>query len=99
MKQPIVCALTLAIAATLAGPTAHAAQKQKPAPLYRASDVARIRACNYDDHADLLASCDWIVEVVVERLDIKRKVFGWVAKNRRPGSIVSSNTQPSPTRH
>jgi 3-hydroxyacyl-CoA dehydrogenase len=69
-----------------------AAQKSKPASLFRAADVSRVKACNYDDHADLLASCDWIVEVVVERLDVKKKVFDWVAKHRKPGSIVSSNT-------
>jgi 3-hydroxyacyl-CoA dehydrogenase len=68
------------------------AQKAKPAPLFRNADAARVTACNYDDHAELLASCDWIVEVVVERLDIKAKVFDWVARNRKPGSIVSSNT-------
>ncbi|MEQ1503181.1 MAG: 3-hydroxyacyl-CoA dehydrogenase/enoyl-CoA hydratase family protein [Myxococcota bacterium] len=69
-----------------------AALKSKPAALYRPADASRIRACNYDDHAAELATCDWIVEVVVERLDIKTKVFQWVAANRRPGSIVSSNT-------
>ncbi len=69
-----------------------AAQKAKPAPLFRASDAERVRACNYDDDAALLGTCDWIVEVVVERLDIKKKVFDWVAANRKPGSIVSSNT-------
>ncbi len=66
--------------------------KLKPAPLMDKANAALITPCNYDDHSDLLADCDWIVEVVVERLDIKRKVYQWVAANRKPGSIVSSNT-------
>ena len=69
-----------------------AATKVKPASLFRKADASLITPCNYDDDGDKLAECDWIVEVVVERLDIKQKVFDWVAKNRRPGSIVSSNT-------
>jgi 3-hydroxyacyl-CoA dehydrogenase len=69
-----------------------AATKSRPASLYRQADVHRITPCNYDDHAALLATADWIVEVVVERLDIKQKVFSWVAEHRKPGSIVSSNT-------
>ncbi|MEQ1569210.1 MAG: 3-hydroxyacyl-CoA dehydrogenase/enoyl-CoA hydratase family protein [Myxococcota bacterium] len=77
---------------TLARKAIAAAQAAKPAPLYRNADAARIRPCNYDDHGAELATCDWIVEVVVERLDIKQKVYEWVAKHRRPGSIVSSNT-------
>lgn len=66
--------------------------KSKPSLLFRKGDAARIGARNYEDHGEELASVDWIVEVVVERLDIKRKVFEWVAKHRRPGTIVSSNT-------
>ena len=69
-----------------------AATKAKPAPLFRAGDAALIRPCNYDDDAELLKTCDWIVEVVVERLDIKQKVYEWVAANRAEHSIVSSNT-------
>ena len=69
-----------------------AAQKARPAPLFRARDASLIEACNYDDDADKLASCDWIVEVVVERLDIKEQVYRWVAEHRSPTSIVSSNT-------
>src|SRR5687768_2397565 len=70
----------------------EAAKKAKPAPLFDAADAAPITPCTYDEHAELLKTCDWIVEVVVERLDVKTKVFDWVAKHRRTGSIVSSNT-------
>jgi 3-hydroxyacyl-CoA dehydrogenase len=68
------------------------ALKAKPAAFYRADDAALITPCNFEDHAERLAECDWIVEVVTERIDIKRKVFEMVAKHRRPGTIVSSNT-------
>jgi len=80
----------------LASKAIATAIKAKPAPLFRAADAARITPCNYDDHAERLRSCDWIVEVVVERLDIKQHVYRWVAENRAPGSIVSSNTSGIP---
>ncbi len=70
--------------------------KLKPAALYRASDVARITPCEYEADAGRLAECDLIIEVVAEILPIKKKVFGWVAANRKPGSIVSSNTSGIP---
>ncbi|MBT3220813.1 MAG: hypothetical protein HN348_17145 [Proteobacteria bacterium] len=66
--------------------------KARPAAFYRKDAASLITACNYDDHADLLKTADMIIEVVVERLDIKQKVFEWVAKHRRPGSILTSNT-------
>ncbi|HHO49798.1 MAG TPA: 3-hydroxyacyl-CoA dehydrogenase/enoyl-CoA hydratase family protein [Deltaproteobacteria bacterium] len=69
-----------------------AARRASPAPLFRPTDAARITPCNYEDHADLLESCDWIVEVVVERLDIKQDVYAWVAEHRSADSIVTSNT-------
>ena len=68
----------------------------KPAPLFRKDLASLITPANYDDHGALLKDCDWIIEVVTERLDIKQKVFGWVAENRRAGSIVSSNTSGIP---
>jgi 3-hydroxyacyl-CoA dehydrogenase len=74
----------------------QSAKKMKPPALHTASAAALITPCNYDDQAHLLATCDWIVEVVVERLDIKKKVFEWVATHRAPGSIVSSNTSGIP---
>ncbi len=66
--------------------------KARPALLYRKELGALVTACNYTDDAAKLAECDWIVEVVVERLDIKRKVFEMVEEHRRPGTVISSNT-------
>ncbi|MCB9762607.1 MAG: 3-hydroxyacyl-CoA dehydrogenase/enoyl-CoA hydratase family protein [Alphaproteobacteria bacterium] len=68
------------------------AAKLKPASFYKAADAALITPAAYGTDDALLAECDWIVEVVVERLDIKERVFQWVADNRRPDAIVSSNT-------
>jgi 3-hydroxyacyl-CoA dehydrogenase len=66
--------------------------KLKPKALYRKDGAALVTPANYDDDAGLLAECDWIVEVVVELLAVKKKVFSWVATHRRPDAIVSSNT-------
>ena len=66
--------------------------KAKPPLLYRKELAGLVTPCNFDDDAAKLAECDWIVEAVVERLDIKQKVFTMVEEHRRPGSIVSSNT-------
>jgi len=66
--------------------------KASPALLYRADLAPLVTACNYVDDMALLGECDWIVEVVVERLDIKQRVFTDVEKYRKPGSIISSNT-------
>jgi 3-hydroxyacyl-CoA dehydrogenase len=68
------------------------ASKLKPAAFYRKDLAAMIEPANYDDDGPRLAECDLIIEVVVERLDIKNHVFGWVAQHRSPGSIVASNT-------
>ncbi len=68
------------------------AAKLKPAAFFRADLSALISPANYDDDGALLAGCDLVIEVVVERLDIKSRVYEWVATHRRPGSIVASNT-------
>jgi 3-hydroxyacyl-CoA dehydrogenase len=68
------------------------AVKLKPKAFYRKDGAALITAANYDDDAALLKDCDWIVEVVVEYLPVKKKVFAWVAEHRRSDAIVSSNT-------
>lgn len=67
-------------------------KKTKPAPIYSKRFLPLIEVGNFEDDWDKLAECDWIVEVVVERMDIKQKVFARVEEVRRPGAIVSSNT-------
>lgn len=67
-------------------------KKSKPALLYSKRFLPLIEVGNFEDDWHRLADCDWIVEVVVERLDIKQKVFGRIEEVRKPGAIVSSNT-------
>ncbi|WP_075982798.1 3-hydroxyacyl-CoA dehydrogenase/enoyl-CoA hydratase family protein [Bacillus massilinigeriensis] len=66
--------------------------KQKPAPLTSKKNLALIEAGNFDDDMERLKDVDWIIEVVVENLSIKQQIFEKVDQNRKPGSIVSSNT-------
>lgn len=66
--------------------------KQKPAPLTSKKNIALIQAGNFEDDMKRLSEVDWIIEVVVENLDIKKKVFEQVDQYRKLGSIVSSNT-------
>ncbi|TFD95887.1 3-hydroxyacyl-CoA dehydrogenase/enoyl-CoA hydratase family protein [Jeotgalibacillus sp. R-1-5s-1] len=66
--------------------------KQKPAPLATKSNAALIQAGNLEDHLEQLGEVDWIIEVVVENLDVKKKVFEKVEQYRKQDSIVSSNT-------
>ena len=70
----------------------------KPALLYSKRFLPLISVGNFDDDWGRLAECDWIVEVVVERLDIKRQVFERLDTVRKPGAIVSSNTSGLPIR-
>ncbi|MDL5023978.1 3-hydroxyacyl-CoA dehydrogenase/enoyl-CoA hydratase family protein [Bacillus velezensis] len=66
--------------------------KQKPAPLTSAANLDHITAGNLEDDAAQLKDADWIIEVVVENLDVKKQIFSLVDEYRKPGSIVSSNT-------
>lgn len=66
--------------------------KQKPAPLTSKKNLALIEAGNFEDDMKRLSEVDWIIEVVVENLNIKKQVFEKVDQYRKPGSIVSTNT-------
>ncbi len=66
--------------------------KQKPSPITSKKSLDLIEVGNMDDHMEKLSDVDWIIEVVVERLDIKKIVFERVDQYRKKGSIVSSNT-------
>ncbi|MBN2310346.1 MAG: 3-hydroxyacyl-CoA dehydrogenase/enoyl-CoA hydratase family protein [Candidatus Hydrogenedentes bacterium] len=76
----------------LAQASKDALLKAKPSPVYRKSYLDLIEVGNFEDDLPRIADCDWIVEVVKEDLDIKKKVFAAVAKHRSPGSVVTSNT-------
>ena len=70
--------------------------KGKPAPLYDKAYASRIQTGNFEDDFEKIADCDWILEAVVERLDIKQIIFEKVEQYRKPGAIVTSNTSGIP---
>ena len=74
----------------------NASIKSKPAPLYNLKFADRITTGNLDDDIQKVASADWIIEVVVERLDIKKQVFEKLEKYRTPGTLITSNTSGIP---
>ncbi len=72
------------------------AVKTNPSPVYTKSVVNKITTGNFEDDMKKIAAYDWLIEVVVENLDIKRQVFEQVEQYRKPGSIISSNTSGIP---
>lgn len=72
------------------------ALKSNPSPIYKKEFAARITTGNFDDDMQKIAACDWIIEVVIENLDIKKKVFENVEKFRKPGTLITSNTSGIP---
>ncbi len=70
----------------------QATLKSKPSPIYKQEFAKRIATGNFDDNLKDIASCDWVIEVVVERLDIKKQVFEKVEKFRKKGSLITTNT-------
>ena len=80
----------------IAADSLQTALKAKPAPFYDNKFASRITVGNFDDDFPKIKDCDWIIEVVVERLDIKKQVFEKVEKYRAKGSLVTSNTSGIP---
>ncbi len=72
------------------------AVKSSPAPLYSKKFGSRISLGNFDDDLPKIKHFDWIIEVVVENLDIKKKVYDEVEKHRTPGTLITSNTSGIP---
>ncbi|HSE99141.1 MAG TPA: 3-hydroxyacyl-CoA dehydrogenase NAD-binding domain-containing protein, partial [Blastocatellia bacterium] len=70
----------------------EAAKKIKPAAFYSPALSRLISTGNFEDDLSKVAGVDWIIEAVVEKLDIKRDLFSKVEQHRKPGTIVSSNT-------
>jgi len=70
--------------------------KSKPSPIYKKEFAQRITTGNFDDDFEKIKDYDWVIEVVVERLDIKKIIFDKVDKYRTPGTLVSSNTSGIP---
>mgnify|MGYP001251308063 CR=1 FL=1 len=70
--------------------------KSNPSPVYTQDVVKRITTGNFTDNMKDIAGCDWIMEAVVERLDIKQQIFTEVEKYRKPGTLITSNTSGIP---
>ena len=70
--------------------------KSKPSPIYSQAFASRITTGNLDDDLHLIKDVDWVMEVVVERLDIKKSVFEKIEKFRTPGTLITSNTSGIP---
>ncbi|KDN56174.1 3-hydroxyacyl-CoA dehydrogenase/enoyl-CoA hydratase family protein [Flavobacterium seoulense] len=70
--------------------------KSKPSPIYHQKFASRITTGNTTDDMAKIANVDWIIEVVVERLDVKKIVFEQIDQYRTPGTLVTSNTSGIP---
>jgi 3-hydroxyacyl-CoA dehydrogenase len=74
----------------------QAALKSNPSPVYTKATAKKITTGNFDDNLQDIAGVDWIIEVVVERLDIKQMMYEKIEKYRKPGTLVTSNTSGIP---
>jgi len=70
--------------------------KSNPSPVYSKKVVNKIKTGNFDDDMSKISGFDWVIEVVVENLDIKKKVFEQVEQFRKPGTLITSNTSGIP---
>ena len=73
-----------------------AAIKSNPSPVFTKDVLKKITTGNFTDNMKDIANCDWIIEVVVERLDIKQQVYEQVEQYRKPGTLITSNTSGIP---
>jgi 3-hydroxyacyl-CoA dehydrogenase len=88
--------LLLDLTADLAKQGLEKARKLKPDPQFTPDVHALVTTGGFDTHLDQIASTDWVMEAVVERLDIKQQLLARVDEKRRPGTIVSTNTSGIP---
>jgi len=70
--------------------------KSNPSPVYTADVPKRITTGNFEDDLSAIATCDWIIEAIVEKLPIKQQLFERVEQFRKPGTLVSTNTSGIP---
>lgn len=72
------------------------ALKSNPSPIYDKNFVSRITVGNFEDDLEKIKNSDWVIEVIVERLDIKNQMFDKVEKLRKPGTLITTNTSGIP---
>lgn len=70
--------------------------KSNPSPLYSKRFANRITTGNFEDDLAQIQHCDWVIEVIVERLDIKQQLFAQIEEHRKPGTLITSNTSGIP---
>jgi 3-hydroxyacyl-CoA dehydrogenase len=70
--------------------------KSSPGPIYSKKFISRVALGNFTDDLARIKDYDWIIEVVVENLDIKKKMYEEVEKHRKPGTLITSNTSGIP---
>lgn len=70
--------------------------KAKPSPIYHKSFASRIKTGNFDDNLHEIKDCDWVLEAIIENLDIKKSLFEKVEQHRTPGTLITSNTSGIP---
>ena len=70
--------------------------KSRPPLLLDKTKIENIKVGNINDNFDVVKEADWVVEAVVERIDIKHNIYEKIFKNRKQGAIVSSNTSSIP---
>ncbi|MDA3615118.1 3-hydroxyacyl-CoA dehydrogenase/enoyl-CoA hydratase family protein [Polluticaenibacter yanchengensis] len=73
-----------------------AAVKSNPSPVFTKDVLKHITTGNFDDNLKDIAGCDWVIEVVIERLDIKQSLYERVEQFRKPGTLITSNTSGIP---
>jgi 3-hydroxyacyl-CoA dehydrogenase len=73
-----------------------AALKSNPSPVFTKEVASNITTGNFDDNMKDITTCDWVIEVVIERLDIKQQVYEKVEQFRKPGTLITSNTSGIP---
>lgn len=74
----------------------QAAIKSNPSPIYTKDVIKRITTGNFNDNLKDISTCDWVIEVVVERLDIKQSLYEKVESFRKPGTLITTNTSGIP---
>lgn len=70
--------------------------KSNPSPIYSQSFSSRITTGNFEDDMQQVSTCDWILEAIIEKIEIKQELFATVDKYRNPGTVISSNTSGIP---
>lgn len=76
----------------------QATLKASPSAVYTKDVAKRISIGNIEDDLHKIADCDWVIEAVIERLDIKQQVFEKIEQHRRPGTLITTNTSGIPIR-